>query len=827
MKNKTLPILLLIPFVVALLAFVSVIALNNTVASDILGISWDYDENEGFRIDANNGYALQAEARIDESLILAPGNNLVWSVTATDGSDTTIARVENDNDNFFLYALDEGECKVICSNERGTVSRFFTATIFDSGTIVINPKRAASGNSVEPFRTYGQYDFVYESLTKDGYGHKEATFEFDSKVYFESDIAQTVELVEKSDNIEYTNGKITIHDAGDAYFTICSTEESWIKATYAFKVIENGYNIYSYDDLLMATNLSSEGEKAVLQVNLGSLKDTYKHINGVPQTSQPLSNNTKLLGHYNSLSKSFSFADEVYRFETTYDHAYIDQYNEATGGNYEATVLAGIRVQKDFYGNGFKLNFHELAYPTHGKVGENGKSMPGEGDLFRGPLPFVTIGDIGDGFMVKALGQDNSGLYVDGENITIDNLEISNTNNVNNMYDLTYVGSVIDVHGANNTIKNSVIENGKVALRVFSAPNFTLDNSILKNACEFLLKLGSNDVARPDETQTVAFANSKANASETFAKFFTGSIDDLTSMNASNILSAFIANKFGGHYNPSSANQYTQMIAEMTPDFCESWSDTDMRTALEAIQDGLDNDAFAVHPEHAVVNNVSFFNSGIFSIAFESAFNGAYLYKGLPAAIGMVVERLGALPPFKIGGTSRPIDLTLKGKTNFYDWKDVDTIDLSTLIDENIASMASQMAGRDISLTIDDYFPVKKMLGIEAEKAGAFYKTGGKRYLNTEVAWYGGGKNSSVIHTDEMVSQSTIGEPIKTDLIEANIGNKYIANTWYMEIFAKAVLMATGTHPFRFATNEAVGDGVPALYGKAPQVSDLIANYNS
>lgn len=824
MKNKTLPILLLIPFVVALLAFVSVVALNNTVASDILGIVWAYDDNVGFKVDELHGYALEAEARIDESLILAPGNDLVWKVTALDGSETNDAKIENSNGNFFLYALDEGTCKVICQNERGTVSRYFTAQLFESGTIVINPRNAASGNSIEPYRTYGQYDFVYDSLSKDGYSSKPAEFTFDTAVYFEHEISQEVQLIDKSSNLDYEDGKITIRGAGDAYFTLRSAEENWINATYSFKVIEGAYNIYSYDDLLMATNLSSKGEKAVLQTNLESLKNTFVSKNG-SYTDEKLSPNTNLYGHY--ANGNFSFDSEVYRFETTYNWLYIDQYNKANNTNFEPIVLSGIRVQKDFYGNGFKINFHELAYPTDGTVGQNGKLMPGQKDLFKGPLPYVTIGALSDSFMVKALGQDNSGLYLDGDNITVDNVHLSNTNNIDNMYNLTYTGSVVDVHGKNNTLKNSIIENGKTAVRAFSADNFLLDNCILRNAGEFLLKVGSDDMAAPDQFKRVSYSNSKVSVSESAKDYLAPAGEDLSKMGADNVYAAFVAGKFGGHYDPSTSNQYTQLIASMTPDFCMDWSDEDMKIALEAAQNALDNPMYSASPDRMRVHNTNFYNSGIFSIAFDSAFNGPYLYGGLPSVIGQVVNMLGATVPNQIGGTSRPVQLSLTGKTNFYDWKDIDTIDLSILIDENISAAAEQMAGRDIKVTIDDFFPVRALLKEEAAKAGTIYNKDGKKYINSEVAWYGGGLNDSRLITDSLASESDFSSELEADLIKGNIGNKYIANTWYLEIMAKAVVTATGTHAFRFMTNEAVGEGTPALFGQAPQLSDLIANRNS
>ena len=61
MKKRTLTILLIIPFVISLLTFVSIQILDNQVASDILGIQWNYKENEGFQIDPDNGYELEMD----------------------------------------------------------------------------------------------------------------------------------------------------------------------------------------------------------------------------------------------------------------------------------------------------------------------------------------------------------------------------------------------------------------------------------------------------------------------------------------------------------------------------------------------------------------------------------------------------------------------------------------------------------------------------------------------------------------------------------------------------------------------------------------------
>lgn len=93
MKKRTLTILLIIPFIISLMTFVSIKILDNQVAVDILGIEWDYDENEGFQVD-NIGYELKAKPIIDPNLILAKGNDLVWSLKKINETDEDFASIE-------------------------------------------------------------------------------------------------------------------------------------------------------------------------------------------------------------------------------------------------------------------------------------------------------------------------------------------------------------------------------------------------------------------------------------------------------------------------------------------------------------------------------------------------------------------------------------------------------------------------------------------------------------------------------------------------------------------------------------------------------------
>ena len=96
----------------------------------------------------------------------------------------------------------------------------------------------------------------------------------------------------------------------------------YITSTYKFNIVEDGVNVYSYKDLMEATNRSEKGEIVCLQTNLQSLDNTYKK-EGEKYINEYLKTNTKLFGNYNFEKNKFSFEDEIYTFETTYNHKYV------------------------------------------------------------------------------------------------------------------------------------------------------------------------------------------------------------------------------------------------------------------------------------------------------------------------------------------------------------------------------------------------------------------------------------------------------------------------------------------------------------------------
>lgn len=800
MKKRTLSILLIIPFIISLLTFASIKILDNQVAVDILGISWGYNDYEGFQIN-EYGYKLEATPIIDQNLILSQGNVLVWSTNKINKDDDEFAKITYENGNYYLYALKEGEIEIICSNVKGTKSKHFIANIFKDGAMIINPTRRSSNSNISSTKYYGLYDYSNGNKVN-------SSFELTTTAYLNNgDISYKNNLVNCSSNISYKNGVVSILYPGESYVTLEEPNKHY-RSTYKFSVID-GVNIYSYNDLLLATNKSNQGDTAVLQVNLDSLKNTYKvdsNGNYINEKLDETKDNTELFGNYDFKKQTFNFDNEYYTFPTTYDSTYIDQYNKEMNANISKEVIAGIHLKKSLYGNGFTINMNGLCYPNHGKIDKyTGKLTPTHKDennpnilydYFFGPLPYVSIGDMESFPLVTALGQDNSGIYIDNDNVTIDDVKIYNVDEVSNLYNLTYTGSIIDVKGKNVTISNSVIANGKVCIRGYDSNNLLIDNCILKNSGEFSLLLGSDQIDHYNTSRRVE----EYGISKSFEEFF----DDLSESDdtANGILNSFLDATMKG-----------------------TLKEDDYQTKLELIQNYLDNDKSGLgYNANVIVNNTFFGRSGVFSIAFESMFNGPLLYGNIPTMLTSLLSKyLNSPLPNKIGGTSRPIHLTLKGDTRFYDWKDISTIDVSSLIEENISRTLNQMGYGDKNVTIDDIFPMKEVLLKESNKKGLVYKKNNTNYLNTMIAYYGGGMNNSSISIEvDNNSFNTYSNEISASLLEETIETN--KGGGISSLFVDCVIVTIGTHPFRFITNGSSESISPLLIEQSPSIEELKAH---
>ena len=828
MKKKTLVILLIIPFIIALLTFVSVVALTNNVGVDAT-ISWNYRENEGFK--TNSEYRLEASLSYDENQLLKPGSDkLIWE---TSGENADLVKIEERNDGFYLVTGGEtGETRITCCTENRRSSLTMTAHIYENGLVLINPINQSSGTQIDSTRYYGEYDITYDnSLSQSSLVKQEAKIPLEIEVYSDTGNG-AFDLVENSSNIEFdlSTNTIVIKDSGKASITFASSAETYITSTYSFSVVDEGINVYSFNDLMMCTNRSTNGEIAVMQVSLESRENALKKDQNGNYLNEYKQSNIKLFGNYNFNNQTFDFNDFIYyqdpKLETKFIKQFLESGNLVEDFEYSTQMKIGVRVQKDFYGNGFTINMHELAYPVHGYIDSTtGKLTPDRNlDYFYGPLTFVSIGDIENMSVIRAYLCDNVGFLVDHDGITVNDVKLQNSNSIDNMFNLGFTGTVLEVQGKNVTIKNSVIQNGRTCVRAFSTDELLIDNCLLQNAGEFILKLGSNRVNSTDHSKTVNVNYAGSNINIKFEDFYNGSNE--TSGTADNILTSIFAN---------SGSNTAEIDASL---------DT-----LEDIQNGLDNLNGIVNQDdsvnfdaHITVNDTYFYNSGIYSIAFETAFNGAYLYNGMPSTVRSIASMFG-ITPSDVGGTSYPVELTLSGDTRFYDWKNIEQIDMSALIEENfstfirliIESGALEGSGVDLSvledMTIDDFFPVKAILRDSAISNGYVYREteDGKTtyYINRPVAWYGGGYNGSELVDNIVKNESySLGDILNIDFTADILrGTHQLPGELgsLVSMLSKCVVMAIGTHSFQFMTNGIVNSGEkPPLFDEVPTYLDLV-----
>ena len=173
-----------------------------------------------------------------------------------------------------------------------------------------------------------------------------------------------------------------------------------------------------------------------------------------------------------------------------------------------------------------------------------------------------------------------------------------------------------------------------------------------------------------------------------------------------------------------------------------------------------------------------------------------------------------------ISGMSYPVELTLKGNTQFYDYKTASGIDISGLIEENISEFAASIKP-DYSgvISIDKIFPIKTYLINEAKNKGLTYLGS---YVNVPIAYYGGGINASTLNVDELECKDQIGDVLSIDFMENYLALESSSDLIesLKNMMLKSVTVVTGFEPFRFVVMK--GNGY--LFDKTPKVSDLIEN---
>ena len=459
------------------------------------------------------------------------------------------------------------------------------------------------------------------------------------------------------------------------------------KAPFKIRCVKNGINVYNYADLYSATKATDYS--IVLQNNV---VEDFGYINGAYVLESQ--------GLYQTI-------------HTTYD----DTYYENIGRENEATVKILLEFRNDLYGNGYAISANNV---TH-KLGEMENSVRPEGTLFQGPLDFVKL-DQGAANYASVKAQDNIcfALY---EGVTVTNVELrgydfkDTSSGSLDLRELNWVGTTVEVFGDNVTIAYSTLINGRTVLRAFGDINdptkdshLTVTNSILAQAREFIMRIGSNQfIDGKDPVGNNAFTPESIPFPNTEAYQSKYNVSKLP-FNKSNAYGFDVKKKY---------YQYTQ---EQKNAYDEAFINTFVTVKDSAFQD-----------------------SGIFAIGMDSHFAGNMLHRGQSVFPGTA----GIDPWHDLAKTSYGAKLTFEGTVRLYNWKKLNDVDSTTLIET--AGNWGPKGANDMTLYLKDMLD-------NVQKDGKYpYITtdyNGEKYVHAGIAFFGGGKNYCVFDsTSEIVAE--------------------------------------------------------------------------
>ena len=333
MKQKTLPILLVLPFVIGILSVLTIKFAVDIISEDLRDIAWNYRQNEGFKKDTAT--KLMATPVGSKDAINDPLNKLEWTINSNNIEETShYATLSQINEDYYINTHNTGLVVISVKNVRGTISRSFNAYIYETGVILINPL-TSSTLGIEQTTYIGEFDFTQTGQVKASYPLEVETVP--------SSLMSELTVSNIPAGINFTNNQIKVENVADKIeykeLSFAVTTLDVPDQSYHFAIVKDGVNVYDYNSLLRATSISNP-QIVVQQKHFESLENTYD------KNGDLLRNDTSLFGNYNFTTKEFNFANEVYRFPTTYAHKYIDDWNKANEAKLNDKVVSGIRLQK-------------------------------------------------------------------------------------------------------------------------------------------------------------------------------------------------------------------------------------------------------------------------------------------------------------------------------------------------------------------------------------------------------------------------------------------------------------------------------------------------
>ena len=564
--------------------------------------------------------------------------------------------------------------------------------------------------------------------------------------------------------------------------TVSSKRYSSVKASVELYCVNEGIEVADYNELMRVNyDTAYSGGKLSNSANGGYATEGYCSVLIDDIMMAP------------ALKESDNVQDYVLQMKPTADIKYYGNNSpadaEALRLNYAMEIAASI------YGNGH--------YICADYITRNGgkKSNP----VYKGPIDLVRYlyakNATTDESNVYIKSQDNIVFAVLKDNIKVDNAELKGCLDKSltddgaseaNLGNLDNVGTVLEVVGNNFEITYSKINNGRTVMRVygesaatpakkgenrtkegFGRTNVNISNCILSYGREFLLKVGTNRIKR---TKFTAYDNGK--------KY----LRDVRPMPSGDTK----------HYYDEAAPYFTDANGKKYAVGNDVEKNGDAKAYDEYFYDNyvLTN---------IVVSDTAFAASGLFCIGMDSMFGGLCLHGwDYNQGDGAINYEFGSkLGWGGISGTSYPAKISLTGDVRFYDWKDVSKVDSSTLVTGSQRMISLIGLDMNVSKLLTKFYENKDN-GEQA--ANLITRYNGISWVNGAIAFYGGGKNYSIIDDSGLYvdadGKKKEGISSRTKLLRYSVGIENFVDSG-KESF---VYYTAGPNPFRFMMYGATDD---------------------
>lgn len=624
----------------------------------------------GIRFGVEGAFGMMADQQSRIPYILTPEDA---EVTYTVSVDNDNIKAEVRSAGVIIVAYKAGVTKVtLTAKSTDGSNQEQTAEIY----VVVQPKNVAVTESaktygIENLFTVGGYEYdANGNLILTAEGNRQIALHFQTSTELGYGFAENFKwessapevLIDANGVISFANGADDF--AGEVAFqAVFSYGDIEVRTpAHTVRCVANGVNVYSYADLHYATT----AELPVVLQN--DIVDDFGYING-----------------------QLTYAGEI---DTTYDITYYENTNRKD----ETKVKVLVNFKNDVYGNDHAINAHNVTYKFQkdqdGNYIEdnNGNKKPDlENALFKGPLSFVEMHE--DNKAVTSFKAQDNICFAVYEGVTITNVKLrgcdlaADADGNQNLVDLSYVGTTVEVLGDDVKIEYSRISNGRTVLRVFGdiddsekPIHLTVANSVLEGAREFILRIGSN-------------------------RFVNGTDDNM---------SPALPGDDGDDYN--SKKEYYAFTEEQKQAYDNKYINTFVTVKDSVLKD-----------------------TAIFAIGMDSHFAGPALHNG--KALGSVSQSfekyLGDW--YNLAKTSYGAKLHFEGNVELCNWKKLEDIDSSSLIE--VTGVSAFKMGLNLQEMVSAVAKIDAYKNIVTPYQNA-------TFVHAGIAFFGGGKNYSVFDSD-------------------------------------------------------------------------------